>query len=1579
MSLNDLQNLLQQQAGQNQGMVTISAAVLQRAGLAPVTNFDLLVSSWLKLNTGIPVQLLAPIAAPTGDTLAFDGRASLLGATSVPVRVAFRLASGTLNLTLSVQLGNAWALSTTSPMLKGRIFDSLLFNDAHYVFTTGTQETYSWQQNIALKQGLNFCGSLVVAGMFQALEILLEGFTGSTAILFSGPMDTTKISDLAGGTPLMSLAGTLGGSVKAVPNFPLTNPRLAIQTVLDLDGTPFTRLCLVTTLSLNTQPIGDVSTQLLGDTGVLNFWFAPAAAITPQQIIQLLGGEDFTQSIPAELQSAFGAFGLRSLAFGLHLKTFSITMISAGIGTSRSWNMGQFTMEDLVMRCTILDPFGQKQTSFSFGAKSRIFPNVFPGEFEVEITVAPASKALSVAAGYTGSVSLSKLVQGISNGQVDLNGLGFDITFTDFSMSFSRHSDGTYFYTLYGASQEAVQLPFMESQLKASLQVSIDSAAGSYQLTGGMALGDIWLNAEIDIGQAQKLLTASWGSGGQPLDLSGLTSELGFPMELQQVIAGLQVKYLTVVYDFKTSSFQLLGDTTLLGQIPLGAQSYQLETRAYLSSSVDSSGKRTSTGHLEADLQIGESLFAVSFAFDPKVKLFKGRWSSAGGTTLGFADIAQSLGIHGSVATPEGLDLTLKAAAFQYDAANENFTLAASSAKFGDAFFTAGKGQSGWGFVFGGDFPPKSRLSSLPMIGNQLKPADFLTFKTSAMMIASTTFPNYTPPLLPPLPAPVPTAGPLSGRLTDGRAVKPAATGASLQLSPGWSLAADLDFSGSSHDARVKNLQSIVGQTDLILQITVGEQGLSLTAKLPGKVGIPTGKSKLALGSPSIRIDLADEIVFQLSGSMSMTINGAVILATARLIIDETEAQVAIDISGDHAALPPPPRVKGLHLEDFGLIMGVFFEPPGVDLGIQGKCRIGEVQGTKDNEFAMILEVIEEVPNLLYLSFYIDEMDLGQVVTLFTDRQEPGIVQSMEIVKAYGLSFRFAENVVVLPDGSIAQPGFGLSASIQLLSWGGHVDLQVGATDGIHGTAELSPINLRNVLVISGDGKGIKRIFQQTSGTWQLVTNSSIVRTLPAPPVRQETIIAPGGPVLQFNCLKSPFIHASLMVSLFDLQKAKIDATLSTSGISFVLTYTVDGIEKFNMSCSLQDRDHFSASGLFHFKLDAIVGPIHVQGINFSSIHLVTNVDANVAVILDPSRFSMDVSGGFNFQGIVFTFPRIALTVAPSSLKELPGKVLGQIRGFADQIFGELFKDAQRWAGMIGQGIITGVDDMATGLNTVFHLTSDEAAKLMKSARLGENLVCAGLNSAYHLTADAAAATMKGAGYAAGEVASGLHAAYKQTAAETAVMLKGAGFAVNDVGNALRTAFGLPPQAAAQVLKGAGYALNDVNSALHNAYGAMAQQAAQWLSAAGYAVNDVGGVLKTFYGTPASQAGMELRMAGYAAGEIGNALKNTWGAGEDQTAQLLHDAGYSVNDVGNALKSSWGKSSDAIGRALKNAGYDVDKVGGFLKDTFKMGPDQLNKALSNAGFSSKQINGFFKSLGGDFSKAIDSIGDVLGL
>jgi len=1103
-------------------------------------------------------------------------------------------------------------------------------------------------------------------------------------------------------------------------------------------------------------------------------------------------------------------------------------------------------------------------------------------------------------------------------------------TFTTSRFELSGQFVGT--WTVQGLS--TIKLQDVSFDFVFTQQSTQSPIVSSVNLTGSMTIGGVPLDLTANYrgsGEGWKFT----GSGGSAKTISvgtflrSISTDLGatLPSALTGSMPSIQLTEFDVSYDTQSKEFSLSAEADSPGKLPLGGLVHDVDLKVNFTSTVNSkSKKRELTAHVEADLPVGPTVFLVTYDLSPTVKEFVGQWKSNGKVTLGINDLAKVLGLTDVVSVPKGLDLNLKQAAFAYKVTDKLFTLSAQSGNYGDAFMTAGKTAAGkWGFVFGVSLPTINKLSNLPVVGKDLKPVDFLTFEKTAFLVSSSQINNYTIPALPAMTNPQVPGSELTGTPMPG--------GTQLQLTRGVSLAVVIDLGKNSSSPEISNLKSLAGINQLVLQLTLGQRQLRLFAALGGSVRIPAGKSKLMLSNPVIFIDLSKTVTFGLQGAMSFTINNCPITATARLFIGPTQAQVAVNIESKKP-LPPPPGIKGLRFQSFGVIMGVYFTPPGFSMGLQGKFQIG-TQQPSNNEFGIVLQIIGEVPNLLYLSFAMDELSFGQAVTLFTNKTAPAVVKPLNLVKASDLSFYWAENVVALPDGTMAQPGFGFTAAVQILSVKGYASMQMNLDRGIEGYAELSPINIKGILKISGDGKGMTETYQKVDGQWVKADNQAIVPAKPAPQTKQVVIVPPGGPVLQVSCVSSPFLHVSWKVTLFNALSQQVQATVDTTGFSFLIVYSIAKIGQLKIGCVLKNWTNFSGAASFKVALNEQIGPIKILGVNCGTIHLNVGMSAGMAITLNPNIFSMAMTGSFTFQSLSLTMPKLTVSVAPKSLVGLPEMIVKQIGSNASKIFSAIFKDADKWAKMASMGLITGYEDTATVFKVAFKKTAQDAAKLMKGMSKGAEEVAVGLKSVYKLTSKGAAQALKGADFAAHEVAKGLRSGYKLAGKGVAQAMKDAGFVANDVAKGLKTGLNLASHEVAKTMKGVGFAANEVAAGLQSAFSLTAQGIASVMKEAGFAANEVAKGLQVGLKVTSKGVAQAMKGAGFAANQVAGGLKSAFKLSTQGVATAMKGAGYAANEVAGAMKTAFKITGKAAETVLKGAGYAAKEVAGAMTSAFK--------------------------------------------
>lgn len=577
MSLLDLQAALQRGADANSGIVTVNAALLSGASLNPRDQFDALLATGLRQPMGLAVTLSTKVPEPVGDLLTLAGRVSLLGLSAVPATLTFRqqAQNGPVDLQVEMPLGDGWKFARSFPLATGHPFDDLSLDAAYYVFTTVPQgATFDWQKKtILLAPGLNHVASLGLGGTFGVLSELVRDLTG--AVTLSGSVDLSAIATGGAGLPLLELEATLAGAVNALPSyFPLSNPRVRLSALRDENGAVRPWLSFVVSLQVDGNSLGDLQTALFPDWSRLGFFLIPINPVTPETIIKLLAKEDFTKAIPADLKRVFDAVGLRSIALMVSASPVAVETISATIGSTSPWQMGQFNVKDLALRYTLKDPFGLKRSQFYFEAKAEFFPDVFKGEFDLEIQYDVASGDMQVAGGFLGSVSLSDVVKGLSDGAVDLADIGFDVTLVDFGAVFTRADQSRWEYTLHGEALAAFSLPLVGGEVEASLSLAVDSAVKTHRLVGGLTIGPAVFEVVADLGAERKVLSAIW----QPLDpaetlgFDTLITALGLDVPALPEGLDLDLTFVEFDYDLSNTVLTLKADSRSYGKTVLAAR-----------------------------------------------------------------------------------------------------------------------------------------------------------------------------------------------------------------------------------------------------------------------------------------------------------------------------------------------------------------------------------------------------------------------------------------------------------------------------------------------------------------------------------------------------------------------------------------------------------------------------------------------------------------------------------------------------------------------------------------------------------------------------------------------------------------------------------------------------------------------------------------------------------------------------------------------------------------------------------------------------------------------------------------------
>ena len=1221
-----------------------------------------------------------------------------------------------VSISINANANSTWKLSDSITPLSGTIADDI-------VFASSPVPSFTLASDAATQTvpQMKFAGTVDLKSTNAGISTLLgkdsQKFTGT--IEFSGNGSTLK-SLLFNGPEID------GVNLFIVKNVTL-NFDIGINIFKDhVDNTtsiiPFLRLtATIPFTAQGTTHKLPISVQVSNFDTPIRFSADINDAIDAavDEIGSLTGGTGLSGLVPTKGFKLENMVKVSSLFFDYDLKQKKISLLNLGVNSTAPWTILNTSSPKLDLVATniqfalsVSSPFDSPKAlttiggDFSFGQNGTISISALYPDWAVQAYLKQGSvlKVSEIIKGFLSS--------GVDVPEVDIYNLDINISSGNYSLNLLALGDW-----------EILSSPLAVAITEVEFSVSKTPNQLTGNVFGQLYIADVDFSVSASYDSNQK----GWAFSGTAATestisittfIGNILTSLGLP-DVTSSGPQVDLKNLGVNYNTGTKAFGFGAESTTQLTVPFFDKKIDLDVKLRMDSEIDSkTSKRTFDAIFAAQVDIGSAEFTIEFEALKEAKTITGSWQEKDGGSFGVEDIAKFLGIStNGIDIPSSLNLSLSSAMFVMDITNKQFTLAATSKDFGTAFFTAGKdSNSELGFVFGVNFNKISKLSQIPEFGKDLKAADFLTLDTASIIITKGTFNTYKVPQLPDL-----------SQISTTTPAAPVAQGTTLKLASGITFACAIDMEDTGkNNTLVKNLNSITGHGNLVLQFTISTALLSIRSILEGSVKIPTGGNPLIISNPVVEIDITEEIFVKLGASFSFTIDGVDTMVAIMISIGETEASVSGNVTFPNGSLPAPPGVKGLHLTEVGLLMGIFFEPPSLVLGLSGKFKIGEVQ-TKDDEFSFVLQIGEEEAVPLYLSFYIDELDMGTLVTLFTD-QEPSsdLMKMLNEVSASELSFYYALIDVILPDNTTALAGFGFSGELDIFGFGMFAELEIKQTVGIVGKAQTNPIDLKGILQIEGDGKEISR---NVGSNGNVISNKATTDT--PKDVTKKVIVKKGGPNLEVSTSSSPFLKANWIISLFDIEKQSTDIEVGLKGITFDLSYSIKGVESFVLKNTLKGWTSYSGEASFGIKVDQSID-LSKAGIPLGSIHLKGSVGATFKAAINSKEISFSIDDmGIDSSLGSFNVPDITLSESMKSLKKLPKEILDQIVKEAEKIFFSLISDPLIFAKHAYKKLITTAEDVGVLLNKAYGQVANDVAKTMKEAGYAVNDVASSLKAAF--------------------------------------------------------------------------------------------------------------------------------------------------------------------------------------------------------------------------------------------------------
>lgn len=648
----------------------------------------------------------------------------------------------------------------------------------------------------------------------------------------------------------------------------------------------------------------------------------------------------------------------------------------------------------------------------------------------------------------------------------------------------------------------------------------------------------------------------------------------------------------------------------------------------------------------------------------------------------------------------------------------------------------------------------------------------------------------------------------------------------------------------------------------VVFNTTTGYISLQFTTP---QIIVPLGGSRmLTLENPTLSFSLMPLFkfaVFEVSATIPFSLFGpnsstpSIPLysfnADVSMTVDNVEAEVGIVLSGANATTITFPMIPGVQFSSIGVGMGIFFEPPGFALGLQGTFTIGSNANTiptiDSDSFTLVCSFDPE-PIPIYLSFYFAQINIGELVTMFTN-----VTNNIPFpVSATDVSLTWLADPlepVTLPDGTLAAMEFGCTCNLDFFGLSFYGNVAINMTTGISATLTASPVNLfGGMMFLKGNGQAVNMKFDAngnpiqnnyvptTAAEQQAVANAT-----------NKMIIAPGGPELTINSSSSPYFTLDVIFGFLGITQSA-ECTVSSSGIDFELTF--GDILQTQLQCTITDYQNFS--GQFTYGPDLKVQLPTIANVSLGTINLTATISVSLAITVTGTEVNFTASGSFDLGGSTYTVGPVQLSVNLAPLENILHQIENWIINNTETLFKPLIADAEQWATAVDNDLIIplqeGAEYAASVLESAYSQTMQEAAPYLKTMS--------------YAIGDVASALKKVFGPTASEVASALSTAFSATAAVAAQALNVAGYVASDIATALGTVYSLEADAITDIFNGLGFAASIAGAALNTA---------------GYALQDVASALSSVYNLAPAALSSALQDAGYATTDIENAFDDLGG------------------------------------------------------------------------------------------------------
>lgn len=625
-----------------------------------------------------------------------------------------------------------------------------------------------------------------------------------------------------------------------------------------------------------------------------------------------------------------------------------------------------------------------------------------------------------------------------------------------------------------------------------------------------------------------------------------------------------------------------------------------------------------------------------------------------------------------------------------------------------------------------------------------------------------------------------------------------------VQLSAGGEgISADISFDDLINASPVFKLlgQILPSHLDAYIKVDLGlSSGFELKVSLYDfKIRLPDNSGFFPVHKPMFDMNYSPDSGswdVKLIGGTTIQVLGKNIDVNLLGIINETEVIIGLDVIEKESFLFTPPELKGVHIKEIGGELGMFFTPPGLDLGFTGQCYIGN-QGQialDDDKFAIVLDIQGETAEVKYLSFYVPQMDVNQLLEVFTNTNAQ-INTSISLSK---LEFFYAPSSVLLPNGDSSPQGISGRCAIDIKNFGLYGLFKLSSGKDLDIDFECDPIHIKrrgkNILSVTGNGQGITQKVDKNGNP--IKYNDIKNREDASKPLQdlidnatEKQLVKSGGPVVVLQTKTSPYLNTSVHVQLLDMISDNLDASIDNNGFQFSFTSRALKTQG-GVSISLKNRREFSAS--FFFKIKSPMKISKELGYFQANLESEAFLDASYK----KGKIKLTVQAAISRVGKDYTVGPFEVSEDISTIGDLIIEIVREAGNKGLKIFEDLAHDAEKWTKDVIDGAVAGGEKVGHVLKSYYKKSAKDAAMILKKAGAHIDDVAYDLKHYYNLGSRDIAKAMKAAKYNSKDVGKAL---------------KKVGFSLKDVEYALHKEYGISGSTLRKVLGASGFAKHEID------------------------------------------------------------------------------------------------------------------------------------------------------------------------